>query len=303
MTHLASVCLLLAVALSSTFCAESRRLRLLPSEDDKPKKGEEDFINLPTCGKSTVGGSRVVAGTDASLGEWPWQAKILTEGTFTCGGSLITPSWVMTAAHCIFKKDPSLYSVTLGDLHREKPEGSEQEFRVKKVVVHPKYNWPVVINNDIALLQLTRSAKKNSFVNTVCLPDEAELVPVGTKCYISGWGQMTHPDSAAIKLQQAPMPVVSNRDCQAKHTDSTASKPGESAVTSAMICAGDAGKTKISGCFGDSGGPFVCQNSAGQWVQQGIVSWGDTTCSSKAHFTVFARVSVFRKWIEDQLSE
>lgn len=303
MTHLASVCLLLAVALSSTFCAESRRLRLLPSEDDKPKKGEEDFINLPTCGKSTVGGSRVVAGTDASLGEWPWQAKILTEGTFTCGGSLITPSWVMTAAHCIFKKDPSLYSVTLGDLHREKPEGSEQEFRVKKVVVHPKYNWPVVINNDIALLQLTRSAKKTSFVNTVCLPDEAELVPVGTKCYISGWGQMTHPDSAAIKLQQAPMPVVSNRDCQAKHTDSTASKPGESAVTSAMICAGDAGKTKISGCFGDSGGPFVCQNSAGQWVQQGIVSWGDTTCSSKAHFTVFARVSVFRKWIEDQLSE
>lgn len=139
-----------------------------------------------TCGKSTVGGSRVVAGTDASYGEWPWQAKLLTEGTFTCGGSLITPSWVMTAAHCISKEDPSVYSVTLGDLHREKPEGTEQEFPVKKVVVHPKYNSPVAVNNDIALLQLTRSATRTSFVNTVCLPDEFEVVPIGTKCYISG---------------------------------------------------------------------------------------------------------------------
>ena len=129
----------------------------------------------------------MVAGKDASHGEWPWQAKIKTKGSgFTCGGSLITPSWVMTAAHCISEKDPSVYSVTLGDLIREKPEGTEQEFRVKKVVVHPKYNSPISINNDIALLQLARSATKTSFVNTVCLPEESEVVPVGKKCYISG---------------------------------------------------------------------------------------------------------------------
>lgn len=114
---------------------------------------------------------------------------------------------------------------------------------------------------------------------------------------------MTHPDDAAIKLQQAPMPVVSNRVCQTKHLESPISSAGKTAVTSAMLCAGDAGKTKISGCFGDSGGPFVCQNTVGQWVQQGIVSWGDTACSSKSHFTVFARVSVFRQWIEDTINE
>lgn len=120
---------------------------------------------------------------------------------------------------------------------------------------------------------------------------------------IPGWGQMTHPDDAAIKLQHAPMPVVSNRVCQTKHWKSPISSAGKTGVTSAMLCAGDAGKTKISGCFGDSGGPFVCRNTAGQWVQQGIVSWGDTECSSKSHFTVFARVSVFRQWIEDTISE
>ena len=87
---------------------------------------------------------------------------------------------------------------------------------------------------------------------------------------------MTHPDSAAIKLQQAAMPVVSNRVCQAKHMASPVSRPGESAVTSAMICAGDAGKTKISGCFGDD---FIAcgivvgpQNAPGRVIKASVVN-------------------------------
>lgn len=97
----------------------------------------------------------------------------------------------MTAAHCVSSSDdPNMYSVTLGDLNREKPEGTEQEFSVKRVIVHPKYNSPIAINNDIALLQLTRSASQTSFVNTVCLPEESEVVPVGTKCYISGKNEL-----------------------------------------------------------------------------------------------------------------
>lgn len=111
-------------------------------------------------------------------------------------------------------------------------------------------------------------------------------------------------ESAPI-LQQARMPIVSNGACAAKldtspngglHTDNRTW-----IVTSKMMCAGDAGKTKTHGCFGDSGGPFQCKNSAGQWVVQGIVSWGDPDCSSSNHYTVFTRVSVFRKWVDDAL--
>ena len=140
-----------------------------------------------TCGQATAAGGRVIGGTDATAGEWPWQAKLETKDSgFNCGGSLIAPAWVMTAAHCIADKDPGMYSVTLGDLNREKSDGTEQKFSVKRVVVHPKYNMPVPVNNDIALLELTRPATKTSFVNTVCLPRDSEVVPFGTKCYVSG---------------------------------------------------------------------------------------------------------------------
>ena len=140
-----------------------------------------------TCGQATAAGGRVIGGADATAGEWPWQTKLETRDSgFTCGGSLITPTWVMTAAHCISDKDPSTYSVTLGDLNRERPEGTEQTFSVRRVVVHPDYNSPVFVNNDIALLQLTRPATKTAFVNTVCLPSASEVVKAGTKCYISG---------------------------------------------------------------------------------------------------------------------
>lgn len=146
------------------------------------------FVHMTaTCGEATAAGGRVIGGADATAGEWPWQAKLDTKDSgFTCGGSLITPTWVMTAAHCISDKDPSTYSVTLGDLNREMAEGTEQKFSVRRVEVHPDYNSPVFVNNDIALLQLTRPATKTAFVNTVCLPRASEVVTPGTKCYISG---------------------------------------------------------------------------------------------------------------------
>jgi len=68
-----------------------------------------------------------------------------------------------------------------------------------------------------------------------------------------------------------------------------------------MLCAGDAGKTEKNGCYGDSGGPFVCKDKANdRWVLQGVVSWGDPDCSSSNHYSVFTRVSSFIGWIVEQ---
>ena len=72
-------------------------------------------------------------------------------------------------------------------------------------------------------------------------------------------------------------------------------------ITPQMICAGKEG-TILSGCHGDSGGPYVCKAASGKWVLQGAVSWGSPRCSAAERYTVFARVAKFRNWINKYVS-
>ena len=96
------------------------------------------------------------------------------------------PEWVMTAAHCVLVDDNSKYEVILGDIDRNKVEGTEQEFKVRRIIKHGLFSHPVPYENDIALFQLSRPAKLNDLVNTACLPEFLEDLPVGTECYITG---------------------------------------------------------------------------------------------------------------------
>ena len=73
----------------------------------------------------------MIAGDDATVDEWPWQAWLQIDHMgFTCGGSLIEREWVATAAHCILKDDSSMYQITLGDIDRTVDEHTEQVCRV-----------------------------------------------------------------------------------------------------------------------------------------------------------------------------
>ncbi|XP_032227628.2 CUB and peptidase domain-containing protein 2 isoform X1 [Nematostella vectensis] len=269
--------------------------------DSTHRQAQAQGVNLETCGRAEVPATRVISGSEALLGEWPWQAWLHLQHTgFICGGSLVAPGWVLTAAHCILSDDASKYKVVLGDVDRKKIEGSEQMIDVAMVIKHYTYGNPVPNTNDVTLLKLRDYPTKTDFVNTVCLPQYMDHVEIGKDCFITGWGRSYYPGPTANKLQQADLRVVSNRACSERHMGSKNMRleNGTWRVTETMLCAGDAGKTGKNGCNGDSGGPFVCRNTAGQWVLQGVVSWGDPECSSANHFSVFARVSVLRHWID-----
>ncbi|KAJ7393854.1 hypothetical protein OS493_003521 [Desmophyllum pertusum] len=121
--------------------------------------------------------------------------------------------------------------------------------------------------------------------------DRDKYVSIKWRNIMEGWGKIKHPGSSHPILQQANMSPIKQADCKINNNI-----PGVQ-ITPEMLCAGRPG-SNLSGCHGDSGGPYVCQNDFGRWVLQGAVSWGSGTCDAKRIFTVFARVARFRTWMD-----
>ncbi|XP_043387874.1 chymotrypsin-like elastase family member 3B [Chelonia mydas] len=240
--------------------------------------------------------TRVVNGEDAVAYSWPWQISLQYErdGAFrhTCGGTLIAPTWVMTAAHCI--STSLTYEVVLGEYDRSVAEGTEQHIPVnpEDIFVHPRWNSICVsCGNDIALIKLSRSAELSDKVQLGCLPPAGEVLPNNYPCYITGWGRLYTGGSLPDKLQQALLPVVDYEHC------TQADWWGSIAIRESMVCAG--GDIR-SGCNGDSGGPLNCRASDGRWQVHGIASFVSSRgCNTLKKPTVFTRVSAFDDWIAE----
>ncbi|XP_074626323.1 chymotrypsinogen B-like isoform X2 [Acropora palmata] len=248
------------------------------------------ITNTQGCGRKPFL-SRVVNGENASPHAWPWQISLRVNGRHICGGSLIAPNWVVTAAHCVDRNPrPSGYTVVVGAHRRTGSTSVQRTYRLRQLFKHEGFSMRN-LRNDIALLQLSESIQSSSKVNTVCLPSKNSRVPAGTQCYITGWGRTVGGGNAADTLQQAMLPVASHRDCS--RVNGRLLQVDERS----MVCAGGQGK---GGCQGDSGGPFVC-NEGGRFVLRGAVSWGHSRCRTD-HYTVFARVSSFIDWIEARKS-
>ncbi|XP_078467669.1 chymotrypsin-like elastase family member 2A [Lampetra planeri] len=237
--------------------------------------------------------SRVVNGVDARPNSWPWQISLqyLSSGSWyhTCGGTLIDPQWVLTAAHCISSRT---YRVGLGKhLLSVQDEGSLFS-DVSTILVHSGWNGNNVAGgNDIALIRLAQPVTPSDKIQPSCLPPAGLLLPHDYPCYITGWGRVVTGGDLPDALQQANLPVVDYETC---------SKPEWwwFNIRETMVCAGGDGYD--SGCNGDSGGPLNCMNAEGQWEVHGITSFvSGFGCNYISKPTVFTRVSAFNDWIAD----
>ncbi|KAG9509990.1 Plasma kallikrein, partial [Fragariocoptes setiger] len=127
---------------------------------------------------------KIVGGREASSGAWPWQVAILDyKHDPICGGTLLTPEFILTAAHCVKKK---MY-VRAGEHNIDIYEGTEQEQRVTRSFIHNKYD-PNIVDSDIALLKLKTPFRLNRHVWPACLPPANEELKPTTVATILGWG-------------------------------------------------------------------------------------------------------------------
>ncbi|XP_078660652.1 enteropeptidase-like isoform X2 [Branchiostoma floridae x Branchiostoma belcheri] len=250
------------------------------------------------CGTRVFGQGRVriINGEDAVRGSWPWIAQFVVRYFGTkpfCGGTLIAPGWIVTAAHCFYDEtDVTKYKVLLGK-HRLRgyPEAGSVLVYPFKIIMHEEYDHAKV-DNDIALVQIPEVDVDNDYINTACLEipvvDSSQFTAEST-CFTQGWG-VTENQTQADILQEARVPLIEN--C-AKETFYS-----ESQITENMLCAGYV-NGGVDSCQGDSGGPLVCQDeTSGRWHLVGITSWG-IGCARDGYPGVYTRVSEYIDWIID----
>ncbi|XP_029968989.1 ovochymase-1 isoform X2 [Salarias fasciatus] len=258
--------------------------------------------------------NRIMGGQEAWAHSWPWQVSLRLASTPACGGAVVSPLWVVSAAHCFRRSGgtrvflgtrtgssprllwlsfcryskASVWTVLAGKHDLDNLlESGQQLVGVSSIISHHDYNFRTK-SGDVALLRLQQPLVFNQFVRPIDL--WMSPLPVSKRCTVTGWGSTQENGPRMHRLQEVNVTVLPSETCNRYYSGR---------IRHNMFCAGkDQGG--VDACQGDSGGPLSCFTGIRHELA-GLVSWG-IGCGRAKRPGVYTRVQQYADWMSDTMN-